>query len=93
MQVTKETKTLGKKINRVLFRLEKIVAGNVIPAGRTVSGSVVSYNYMDVPSEINSRELFDNCQSYIPICSQRAESRGRGKFPPQGLLIQDSLPK
>lgn len=89
MQVTKETKTLGEKINRVLFRLEKIMAGNAIPAGRSVSGSVVSCNYMDVPSEINSRELFYNCKHYIPIYSQRADARGRGKFLPQGLLIQD----
>lgn len=65
MQVTKETKTL-EKINKILFRLEKIITGNRIPAGTSVSGSMVSYNYMDAPSEINSRELVFNYKHYIP---------------------------
>lgn len=92
MQVTKETKTL-EKINRILFCVEKIMTGNIIPAGTSVSGSMVSYNYIHVPSEINSRELFHNYKHYIPIYSQRgrerADSMHRGKFLPRGLLIQD----
>lgn len=68
MQVTKETKTL-EKINRILLCLEKIMVRNTIPAGISVSGSVVSYNYMDVPSETKSRELFYNYKNYIPIYS------------------------
>lgn len=68
MQVTKETKTL-EKINRILFRLEKIMIGNTIPAGTSVSRSMMSYSYMDIPSEIKSRELFYNYKHYIPIYS------------------------